>query len=62
MGAAGIPMGDTPAEWTAAIDALDGDVVTAAGAASAALQTRYDWGRIAAVTRTFVEDVAALRR
>jgi len=59
MGAAGIPMGDTPAEWTVAIDALDADVVAAGARAAVERQPLYDWSGIAARTRTFLEDVTA---
>jgi hypothetical protein len=61
LGTAGIPMGDTVESWTAALDGLDPDAVAEAAARSLALQDAYDWDRIAADTRTFLEDVAALR-
>jgi hypothetical protein len=59
MGDAGIPMGDRPDAWTAAIDALDADSIASAAAAAVELQPLYDWLAIATETRTFLEDVAA---
>lgn len=59
MGPAGIPMGDSPADWTAAIDALDSATIGAAADAAVARQPLYDWSHLAAETRTFLEDVAA---
>jgi hypothetical protein len=62
MGAAGIPMGDSPEEWTAAVDALDPIAVEAAARASVGLQATYDWSRLAGMTRTFIEDTVAAGR
>jgi glycosyltransferase involved in cell wall biosynthesis len=59
LGTAGIPMGDTPARWTEAVDSLSTEAVERARNASRDLQGEYDWSTIATRTRTFLEDVVA---
>jgi glycosyltransferase involved in cell wall biosynthesis len=47
LGPAGIPLGSSVDDWTAALDALDADALEGARQASRALADEYSWERVA---------------
>jgi len=62
LGDAGIPIGSTVESMTAALDALDADVIARAREASVRRRDAYGWDAVGARTRELYETVLARSR
>lgn len=62
LGAAGIPMGDTPDSWEATLEALEVATVREAAGAIGALRARHDWSVVADAHLALLEELTVRRR